>query len=113
MSSDFEIPDELKIILDRIAHSIDETETLNIKVLVKPDQWTVQIFLAVQNGSHRFDEVQREVGLSRNLLTDRLRLMEKLGILRRVQYSEKPKRYEYVINRDGDGPSGQPAMVLS
>ena len=34
MSSDSEIPDELKIIVDRIAHSIDETETLNFKVLV-------------------------------------------------------------------------------
>jgi DNA-binding HxlR family transcriptional regulator len=111
MSFDDEIPEELSRILERISFAIDMTEKLEGKVAVRPDRWSVLIFKSVKEGNHRFEEIQEHLGTPRNILTDRLTTMLKLGILTKVQYSEFPKRFEYHINPDGDGPSGQPAMV--
>lgn len=57
------------------------------------------------------DEIQISLGIARNILTDRLHTMEKLGILTKRQISVTPRRYEYLINNDDDGPTGSPAMV--
>lgn len=57
------------------------------------------------------DEIQISLGIARNILTDRLNAMVELGILTKRQISESPRRYEYLINFDDDGPAGQPAMV--
>jgi DNA-binding HxlR family transcriptional regulator len=113
MSDDDLIPMRLQRILNRIARSIDQTEKLSIPVAVRPDEWTIQIFQAIESGRHHFSEIQLELGTARNILTDRLTIMMKLGILTRVNSRTQPNRYEYFINSDDeDGPSGQPAMVL-
>ena len=108
------IPERLQRILERIARRIDETEKLDAPVSVKPDWWTPRIFLVIDNGRNRFEQIQEELGIARNILTDRLRTMVDIGILKKQMYSETPKRFEYFINLDDDdGPSGQPALVLT
>ena len=112
MSEEDFIPERLQKILERIARKIDETEKLDGRVFVRPDWWTPRIFRVIENGQHRFEQIQEELGISRNILTDRLTTMVNLGILKKVLYSEKPKHFEYVINADDDdGMSGQPAIV--
>jgi DNA-binding HxlR family transcriptional regulator len=113
MSDDEFIPERLQRILERIARRINETEKLDAPVSVRADWWTPRIFLVIEDGQHRFEQIQDELGIARNILADRLRTMVDLGILKRQMYSEKPKRFEYFINSDGDdGTSGQPAIVL-
>ena len=113
MSDDELSPERLRRILERIARRFDETEKLDAPVSVKPDWWTPRIFLVIEIGLHRFEQIQEELGIARNILTDRLTTMVELEILKREMYSENPKRFEYFINTDDeDGPSGQPAMVL-
>jgi DNA-binding HxlR family transcriptional regulator len=109
MTSDDEIPERFQRILERIAHSISETQRLNAPVAVKPEWWSIQIFIAIDSGLHRFEEIQNRLSVARNILTDCLNTMVKLGIIVKQEYSVSPRRFEYFIG-DG-GTAGQPAMV--
>jgi hypothetical protein len=111
MTSDDEIPERFQRILERIAHSVSETQRLNAPVAVKPEWWSIQIFVAIESGLHRFDEIQNRLSVARNILTDRLNTMVKLGIIVRQKCSASPHRFEYFIDDGDGGTAGQPAMV--
>ncbi|WP_367324019.1 winged helix-turn-helix transcriptional regulator [Streptomyces sp. HUAS ZL42] len=65
------------------------------------DWWTLLIVRDTARGVHRFDELQRELGLSRKVLTERLRLLVEVGVLDRVPYQERPVRHEYRLTPRG------------
>ncbi|WP_328482631.1 winged helix-turn-helix transcriptional regulator [Streptomyces sp. NBC_00377] len=65
------------------------------------DWWTLLIVRDTARGVHRFDELQRELGLSRKVLTERLRLLVEAGVLVRVPYQERPARFEYRLTPRG------------
>lgn len=65
------------------------------------DWWTLLIVRDAARGVHRFDELQRELGLSRKVLTERLRLLVEAEVLTRVPYQERPVRYEYRLTPRG------------
>ena len=66
------------------------------------DQWTLLIIRDVLSGPKRFDELQRELGISRNLLAKRLKRMVEGDLLarrpipnsQRLAYSLTPKALE-------------------
>ena len=62
------------------------------------ERWTLLIIRDVFLGLRRFDQLQESLGVARNVLTDRLNRLVEEGILERVQYSERPPRFELVIN---------------
>ncbi len=105
------IPENFQRILKRIGRLVKEFQELDATVVVRPEPWSVQIFLAIESGLYRFDEIQISLGTARNILTDQLHTMVQLGILTKRQISLRPRRYEYLINFDDDGSAGQPAMV--
>jgi DNA-binding HxlR family transcriptional regulator len=111
MTTEDGIPENMQRILKRIGRLVKEFQELDATVVVRPEPWSVQIFLAIESGLHRFDEIQNHLGRNRNILTDQLHTMEKLGILTKRRISLSPRRYEYRINFDDDGSAGQPAMV--
>ncbi|OQR63248.1 HxlR family transcriptional regulator [Streptomyces maremycinicus] len=65
------------------------------------DRWTLLIVRDTARGVHRFDELQRELGLSRKVLTERLRLLVDAEVLARVPYQERPVRHEYRLTPRG------------
>ena len=65
------------------------------------ERWTLLIIRDVLLGLHRFDQLQESLGIARNVLTDRLNRLVDEGVLERVLYSERPKRYEYQLTRKG------------
>ncbi|MFI2433762.1 winged helix-turn-helix transcriptional regulator [Streptomyces sp. NPDC018693] len=65
------------------------------------DWWTLLIVRDTARGVHRFDELQRELGLSRKVLTERLRLLVEADVLTRVPYQERPVRHEYRLTPRG------------
>ncbi|MDN0194985.1 winged helix-turn-helix transcriptional regulator [Streptomyces sp. S.PNR 29] len=65
------------------------------------DWWTLLIVRDTARGVHRFDELQRELGLSRKVLTERLRLLVEAEVLTRVPYQERPVRHEYRLTPRG------------
>jgi DNA-binding HxlR family transcriptional regulator len=59
------------------------------------DRWSVLILLAACRGIHRFGQLQRGLGMARNVLADRLARLVSLGLLDRVRYRTDPDWYEY------------------
>ncbi|MEV0441198.1 winged helix-turn-helix transcriptional regulator [Streptomyces spectabilis] len=65
------------------------------------DWWTLLIVRDTARGVHRFDELQRELGLSRKVLAERLRLLVDADVLTRVPYQDRPPRHEYRLTPRG------------
>jgi DNA-binding HxlR family transcriptional regulator len=65
------------------------------------ERWTLLIVRDVFLGLRRFDELQENLGIARNVLTDRLNRLVEDGVLERVRYSERPERFEYRLTPMG------------
>lgn len=63
--------------------------------------WTLLIIRDIFNGLRRFDDLLQHLGISRNILTDRLSSLVDNGVLKRVRYQERPARYEYRLTEKG------------
>jgi DNA-binding HxlR family transcriptional regulator len=71
------------------------------------DRWTLLIVEALLAGSRRFNELQRDVpGLAPNILSDRLKRLERDGLIVGRPYSERPVRLAYELTGDGLGLAG-------
>jgi DNA-binding HxlR family transcriptional regulator len=60
------------------------------------DSWRILILRDALNGLRRFDELQANLGIASNILTQRLNALVKDGLLERRRYQQRPTRYEYV-----------------
>ncbi|RCW68532.1 winged helix-turn-helix transcriptional regulator [Pseudorhodoferax soli] len=65
------------------------------------DGWSFMILRECYFGVRRFERFKDMLGLPRTTLSDRLRKLTALGLLRQVAYSERPERYEYQLTRMG------------
>lgn len=66
------------------------------------DWWTLLIVRDVSLGLHRFEQIQENLGIARNVLTERLNHLVDQEILRRERYQERPERFEYRLTPKGD-----------
>jgi DNA-binding HxlR family transcriptional regulator len=73
------------------------------------ERWTFLVLRDVFLGLHRFDELQRDLGIARNVLSARLERLVAEEVLTKVPYSERPPRYEYRLT--GKGLDLWPAIV--
>ena len=65
--------------------------------------WTLLIirgFFPPRN-KHRFEEIQEDLGIARNILSNRLQSLLEHGVIERRLYQEHPPRYEYHLTRKG------------
>src|SRR4030081_3427145 len=66
------------------------------------DQWTLVIIRDLLRGHSRFaDLAAAPEGITRSVLSERLKLLEEEGIVERSYYSEHPPRAEYRLTRKG------------
>jgi DNA-binding HxlR family transcriptional regulator len=65
------------------------------------DRWSLLIIRDAFYGVRRFDDFQRELGVARNVLTDRLQKLVDREVLERRQYQDKPPRFEYRLTERG------------
>lgn len=67
------------------------------------DRWTLVILRDMLNGKRRFSQfVTSPEKIATNVLTDRLLLMERAGLVRKAAYQLRPKRFEYTLTRKGE-----------
>jgi DNA-binding HxlR family transcriptional regulator len=59
------------------------------------ERWTLLILRNTAFRPRRFDDLQHNLGLARNVLTERLQHLVEEGLLERRLYQEHPPRYEY------------------
>lgn len=57
--------------------------------------WTLLLVRDALFGVRRFDDFQARLGISRNVLNQRLSRLVDEGVLERVAYQDHPPRYEY------------------
>jgi DNA-binding HxlR family transcriptional regulator len=65
------------------------------------ERWTLLIIRDAFLGLRRFDEFQESLGISRNVLTDRLNRLVEAGIFEAVPYGSRQDRYDYQLTRMG------------
>ena len=68
---------------------------------VAGEWWTPLILRDVAYGVRRFGAIQEDLGISANVLADRLETLIGEGILQRSLYQERPERYEYGLTEKG------------
>jgi DNA-binding HxlR family transcriptional regulator len=68
---------------------------------VAGEPWSPLVLRDVWVGINRFDDIQRDLGVSRKVLTERLKALVDAELLERRAYSERPPRHEYVLTPKG------------
>lgn len=90
---------------------MDRTETLDAlascqgvtDVLKKVgDKWTVQVIVALVDRPRRFNELKRQIaGISQQMLTRTLKMLERDGVLDRRVFDTTPPQVEYELTAFG------------
>jgi DNA-binding HxlR family transcriptional regulator len=65
------------------------------------ERWTFLILREAFWGVRRFSELQRNLGIARNILSARLQRLTRAGVLERIRYQEDPERFEYRLTPMG------------
>ncbi len=82
---------------------LDDTTSCSIEATLDlvGDRWTLLILRDVFRGVYRFSQLHDDLGIAKNLLTDRLTRLVEHDVLHKVQYQDRPARYEYRLTRKG------------
>ena len=71
------------------------------------DRWSLLLVEVLLDGGRRFNELADALpGIAPNILTDRLRRLERDGVVVAVPYSRRPPRVEYALSADGRDLAG-------
>lgn len=65
------------------------------------ERWTLLVMREILLGRRRFAELQRNTGIAKNILSDRLQTLVDQGLLERRLYSETPEAHEYRPTQKG------------
>lgn len=84
----------------------DRSTPLGVALDRVGDRWSLLLVEALLEGSQRFNELVQRIGIAPNILTERLRRLERAGILVGQPYSERPLRLAYRLTADGEELAG-------
>lgn len=72
-------------------------------VTIVSDKWAIEVIRAVRRGHNRYGLMQKAIpNITKKMLTQTLRKLERNGIIDRIDYDENPPRVEYSITPMGD-----------
>lgn len=75
------------------------------------DRWTLLVVEALLDGPRRFGEVQAAVtGIAATVLSQRLKHLEREGLVTSRRYSQRPPRHTYALTESGAELAG--ALLL-
>jgi len=76
------------------------------------DRWTLLLIAALLDGPRRFGDLQNEVpGIAPNVLTQRLRQLERHALVLARPYSERPPRFVYELSSAGQELAGALRLI--
>ena len=64
-------------------------------------KWAILILHALNEGTKRFNELERDIQITHATLSPQLKYMEKEGLVHRTVYPEVPPRVEYSLTAMG------------
>src|SRR5918912_2789343 len=84
-------------------YTLERPETCSIAraMEILGERWTFLILREAFYGVRRFSDMQRNLGIARNILSTRLQTLVNAGIFERRLYHEEPERYEYRLTAAG------------
>lgn len=66
------------------------------------DRWVLLVLGALADGPRRFGDLAADIpGIAPNILIDRLRRMERHGVIGATLYSHRPRRFVYDLTESG------------
>lgn len=60
-------------------------------------KWAILVLHELSQGTRRFNELERELGITHATLSSQLKSLEREGIVSRTVYAEVPPRVEYSL----------------
>ena len=88
-------------------HQGDERSPLAEALAAVGDRWTLLVVEALLDGPARFNDLQDGIaGIAPNILSERLRRLEREGLAVAQPYSERPPRYVYELTTSGTELAG-------
>jgi DNA-binding HxlR family transcriptional regulator len=76
------------------------------------DRWTLLVVAALLDGPRRFGELEVVLGgIAPNVLTDRLRKLEREGLVVAERYSQRPPRFVYELGAAGRELAGALRLI--
>jgi DNA-binding HxlR family transcriptional regulator len=79
----------------------DFTCSIARTVEVVGERWTPLVLRDLFLGVTRFEDIQRDLGIARNVLAERLETLVESGIAERRPYQGNPPRHDYVLTDKG------------
>lgn len=71
------------------------------------DRWTLQVVAALLEGAKRFNELAEEVeGIAPTVLSQRLKHLEREGVVVATPYTTRPPRLSYALSASGKELAG-------
>lgn len=86
---------------DRFESSLRRPDGVQQALEIFSEQWAFAILQESFFGVRRFDELQASLGISRNVLSKRLKNLVGHAVLSRRIYQTKPDRFDYVLTPKG------------
>jgi DNA-binding HxlR family transcriptional regulator len=78
------------------------------------DKWTPLVLYTLADGAHRYNELLRRCdGISRKMLSQTLRRLQRDGLVRRTVYPEVPPHTEYALTDLGESLMSPLATLCS
>ena len=80
----------------------DETDcSIDSTLSVIGDRWTMLVLRDLFRGVRRFEQLRKDLGIAKNILSDRLSKLHEAGIVHQQPYQTNPVRYEYFLTQKG------------
>jgi DNA-binding HxlR family transcriptional regulator len=90
-----------------MAHSEIASSPLAEALARVGDRWTLLVVEALLTGPGRFNDLLDQIpGIAANILSDRLKRLERDGLLVARPYSERPPRADYTLTAEGKELAG-------
>lgn len=89
--------------MSELREPLDELATCGLPqaLEVMGERWSFLILRAAFNGLVHFEEFSGELGIARNILSNRLAKMVKNGVLERIRSEEDRRKVEYRLTEKG------------
>lgn len=77
------------------------TSLMDEAAQIMGDRWACLILRSIFTGINRFDDIRMDTAIATNILSERLKWLESIGVIRQHAYPSTPPRNEYRVTRKG------------
>jgi len=92
---------------------VDPVDGLDRALELVGDRWTLRVVEGLGAGTVRFGDLGGRLGIATNVLADRLRRLERAGLVVATPYQRRPVRLNYALTDEGRRLAGAIAQLAA